>query len=93
MTERRVIEGTWEEVAAQAAGLAGSGRRVRLVIPPMRLKRRRLQEMRRLSRSLMSGWKKTGRHRRRSEKRRIKSGRSSKQALRLTRFDLKTTRF
>lgn len=34
MAEQHVIEGTWEEVAARAASLAGSGRRVKLIVPP-----------------------------------------------------------
>lgn len=33
MTEPQVIEGTWEEVARQAEKLAGSGRKVKLIIP------------------------------------------------------------
>jgi hypothetical protein len=34
MAEPQVIEGTWEEVARQAEKLAGSGRRVKLIISP-----------------------------------------------------------
>ncbi len=33
MAEQQVFEGTWEEIAVQGARLAGSGKRVRLIVP------------------------------------------------------------
>ena len=38
MANAQVIEGTWEEVVQQAANLAGSGRRVKLIVPSDALK-------------------------------------------------------
>jgi hypothetical protein len=33
MAEQQVIEGTWEEIAQHAEELAGSGKRLKLIIP------------------------------------------------------------
>jgi hypothetical protein len=33
MIEQQVIEGTWEEIAQHAGDLAGSGKRLKLIIP------------------------------------------------------------
>jgi hypothetical protein len=33
MTEQQVIEGTWEEIAQHSGELAGSGKRLKLIIP------------------------------------------------------------
>lgn len=34
MTEQQVIEGTWEEIARHAGEFTGSGKRLKLIIPP-----------------------------------------------------------